>query len=546
MLLGISLLLAFWISGRRHPGVQAVSATIDALAIRPWVSTALLLGISLLTNLGLTLVRYPAARVHDEFSYLLAADTYASGRLTNPTHPHWQHFETYHVLSQPSYMSKYPPGNGLFLAIGQITTGHPIVGSWLALALGIAATYWALRGWLHRRWALIAGLLLAINVPMLMAWGQTYWGGGVQLLGGALVLGALRRLTDRNRWPRAVWQYACVFAVGAVILANSRPMEGFLLCAVASIVLVRWLWKTQASDRIGHVVQLVVPCLLIGGIGIASLAVNNVAVTGHATQLPYSAHSKQYSATSLVIWNKLPPLPNYNLPAMEQFYREWCQQRQLDAQTFDGYVALVTSKLQHLSHFYTFLGGLCLLPLFVLVPRDRWLLFSFVVVLGLLVIEFQLVHSRTFPHYVAPVACLFYVLLFQSLRWLHAAGRQHRWARMVLPTLTIYSLLGLIAYVVGNAAQPEPANRAQIEERLAQAPGKHLVFVEYSPTHNVHREWVYNRADIDRAAIVWAHRLGSQADARLIEHFANIGDRSVWIWQADQGLEGLIEWTPQR
>ena len=91
------------------------------------------------------LIHWPVPRVHDEFSYLLMSDTLVHGHVANPAPP-FQFFNTFHVLVHPVYASKYFPVQGLFLARGQMLTGHPALGIWLGSALACAVTCWMLAG----------------------------------------------------------------------------------------------------------------------------------------------------------------------------------------------------------------------------------------------------------------------------------------------------------------------------------------------------------------------------------------------------------------
>src|SRR6266446_9190519 len=181
----------------------------------------------------LPLAPIPTPRIHDEFSYLLAADTFAHGRLVNAPHPQWVHFESMHILVRPVYASIFPVAQGLVLAAGQVFAGRPWIGVWLSMGLMCAALCWMLQGWVSPGWALAGGALAAARFGVFSYWMNSYYGGAPAAVGGALLLGALPRIFRRRRWTDAA-----AMAAGLAILANSRPYEGMILSLPAAPALI--------------------------------------------------------------------------------------------------------------------------------------------------------------------------------------------------------------------------------------------------------------------------------------------------------------------
>jgi hypothetical protein len=129
-----AIVLAALLTPRRvRDGLQrAGRAFLDVLGRRPALAIFLL---ALAWNLLPLAFYQPMPSAHDEFSYLLMADTFRHGHLSMPRHPLWRSFETFHVIQDPTYASKYPPFQGLVLAAGALLFAAPILGVKIVAAL---------------------------------------------------------------------------------------------------------------------------------------------------------------------------------------------------------------------------------------------------------------------------------------------------------------------------------------------------------------------------------------------------------------------------
>ena len=515
---------------RRRSARREFPAWFRILARQPFLpyiliaSTVLLLRIALIPALGI-----PQPGAHDEFSYLLAADTFAHGRLTNPTPPAWQHFETFHVILRPTYQSMYPPAQGLLLAAGQLL-GHPWIGQLLITALLCPVLLWTLRAWLPPDWALFGAFLAAVRLAILSYWMNGYWSGSIVALAGALLLGAWPRL---KRDP-AAW-LSVLFGLGLALLANTRPYEGLIYCLPFALVILLWLLSPTRPAASVLSSKVVLPLALV--VFPTALATANYykAVTGSPFRLTYQINRSNYAMAPYFLWSSPRPDPGYQHAVMRDFYQRDIHDFD-EQQTLSGFLAHTGRKFAEGWRFY--LGPLLTIPLlaFLCHLQDRRTQFPVLVVVITLI---GLVpETWVLPHYFAPATGALYILLVQGLR--HMAQWRLRSARIgpacIRSTMAIASAMILLRVAAGASHVPIEfpwprgnLARARILRQLESTPGHHIVIVQYGPGHNLDSEWVANRADLESSRVIWARDMGA-ANAELESAFPG---RQFWLVHAD-------------
>ncbi|MEZ5428775.1 MAG: hypothetical protein R2747_21200 [Pyrinomonadaceae bacterium] len=524
------------------------------------VPCLLIVGLIALSLFSIHAISYgtPIPQNADEYSYLLMAKTFVSGRLENPSHPMRAHFDNFHAINEPSFASKYPPAQGFILAIGLFFFGSPIVGVWLSGAAACLGTFWMLRAFCDRKWAFL-GTLMTLTFPIVFAWSTAYFLGFAALNGIMLCLGALFRLTRRIKIGHSV-----IFGLGIAILSNSRPWEGLLACVPLSVFILIWLFgrikDREFVRRAG--LKFIVPVAAVLAVNFGWMVFYNFQVTGDPLKMPYQVYNRQYDPIPLFLPLLSPPPfdEDFRQRAKEDFLQNQITRsrimREFHLYEFDNFYFKTLSRYieKDRSNLFVFLSKrafftfksllwitfyvycLILIAGICLYSKSRRFLFCF----GALVFCFLVNSFATYqqPHYYAPFFgffCAAFVFVLSRTSRLNSRLNRFVTALAVAIILMQGYFIFTSRHITDKATKYKNWEvQAVFEKFLYELPGNHLVLIDYSNANFLKGDrylWITNRSyfnepDIDASRIVWANSLDKQSDKKLFDYFK---DRDVWV-----------------
>lgn len=514
-------------------------------AVLSVVLLVLLGRLALMGSLGI-----PRPAIADEFGYLLTADTLAHGRMSNPTPPIWKPFETINVIQTPTYQSQYPIGYPALLALAQVALKNPWWAVYLITALMCGAITWMLQAWMPPYWALLGGLFVALRFGLFSYWMNSFWGGSLTALGGALVFGALPRVTKlvgRGRRSDAgpTVGNGTLLALGMAMLATTRPYEGFVVCLPVAAVFLYWLLSQRGTSLRYALWHAAAPCAVLLVATAAITLYYQYRVTGHALESPYDVAIKEIHVSPPFVFQKPRPIPHYDHLELRLLYVHYVAHEADKMRDPYGFLESVKGRIAWYWQF--FIAPLMTVPLLasVMTLRDRRLRLAWVTVI--LLASSVLLENWIQVHYLSPGFCLFVLLLLEGARRLKTLhlGRYAAGARIVraLPLVCVL-LMGLRAFAFREPeetwANHWPPNwaystfrlydRDHIEDLLNATPGQHLVLVRYRyPFHSAGREFVFNGADFVSGKILWARSMSAEQNCAFVRAY-----RGRRLWTVDQ------------
>jgi hypothetical protein len=319
-------------------------------------------------------------------------------------------------------------------------------------------------------------------------------------------------------------------------------------CLPVAAVFLWWLaGKTKPAVCWSvRLYKVALPLALFLAANFAFIGYYNWRLTGSPRTFALSLNQKFYDPSAMFIWQTpAPPMPHSN-PQFDQFYNHW--QRNLYDHTWKSLGKVSWRKIRVFPLTYLWWDLLLLVPAAYFLLKRRKLYPVFAALAFTLLAFFFL--AWTLPHYVAPAVCAIFAVFVTAMRHLRLYAPRGLAFGLLFSRLIV---LGLVlqtanAVVAGNEDSlgfggVRMEGRLAFIQKLKAIPGEHLVFVRYSKNHDVHGEWVYNDADIEGSAIVWARELDAAQNRKLIEHFR---DRHAWSVEADRFLSSPQPYVPPK
>jgi hypothetical protein len=502
---------------------------------------------------GKTFGELPPA-YHDEYSYLLQAETYLDGRVSYPVHPtHPELFSQFHVVNESQFASRYVPATGLVIAPA-IQAGNPYWGHWLCGALTTIFIFLAGKELGGYKTGLFVGLFCALS-PALALFSNLLLAHHPTLLGLSSFLYFYLLM-----WRTKSLSAGVLAGVGLIFAMLSRPMAAAGFALPMGIVLlvnlirpVRWVHDETAPSRktvFGLNLAVGLPVLL----GLLTLLPINKAITGSATKFPYSQFQEVYTPQHAYGFNNVERGSGQRQKEVYANYDNWAENlTPKEAQT-----KVVTRLVASLKWTWGIvpltMAGLIVLVL-TIETRNRW---------GIILASLLSIHLAHMPywftgiqdwHYVFESCLIWFLLLGEVTRVVweisQKSGRpmlKYWWlAMLAAPMLTMYVSAGEWWPVarLKNEAQMMAFSRqkfANFDNSVEQQIGerKALILIHHDEA-DLHIDYIQNDPSWEGQILRGRSDDGRPDAERLKELRTAFPDREIWYFDVAAGqLERLL------
>ena len=359
------------------------------------------------------------------------------------------------------------------LAFGQVVFHQPWIGIYLTTALLCGAICWALQAFVSPGWALIGGLFAVFRLALFSYWMNSYWGGSITALGGALALGAVLRLFAPERTERNRALLACLFGLSLLLLGTSRPYEG-LAFSLPLLAYFAYKLVVGMSRREIRLSSTALPVITIGMAGLLLMGYYNKTTTGNPLLMPYALYERTYAELPLFFGQGPAHQVSSHDPVFTKYYQVEATEHgyRPDASASD----IVDVELHRLGqNWFFYVGPALTFPLligFLLCVKRRDLL----LVLATFLTTGAAVASCIFAqiHYFAPATVAVYVFAVCGLSYLWDQHTEGARAFVIAVCLTVF--VTALTRTTGAATMSDPYGysdtRQQVARQLANAAGK--------------------------------------------------------------------------